>query len=59
MEFRKIFTKDHNYQDKIDDFLTSPVYGIGIFALVMFLVLDISQSTFGPWVADVLVGWID
>ena len=59
VEFRKIFTKDHNYQDKIDDFLTSPVYGIGIFALVMFLVFDISQSTFGPWVADVLVGWID
>ena len=59
VEFRRIFTKDHNYQDKIDDFLTSPVYGIGIFALVMFLVFDISQSTFGPWVADVLVGWID
>ena len=59
VELRRIFTKDHNYQDKIDDFLTSPVYGIGIFALVMFLVFDISQSTFGPWVADVLVGWID
>ena len=59
VEFRRIFTKDHNYQDKIDDFLTSPVYGIGIFALVMFLVFDISQSTFGPWVADMLVGWID
>ena len=59
VEFRRVFTRDHNYQDKMDDILTSPVYGIGIFALVMFLVFDISQSTLGPWVADVLVGWID
>ena len=59
VEFRKIFTKDHNYQDKIDNILTGPVAGIAIFAVVMFLVFDISQSTFGPWVADILVGWID
>ncbi len=59
VEFRTIFTREHNYQDKIDSIITSPVAGIPIFALVMFLVFDISQSTFGPWVADVLAGWIE
>ena len=59
VERRKVFTKDHNYQDKMDAILTSPVVGLPIFAFVMFLVFDISQSTLGPWVADVLVGWID
>ena len=59
VEKRKIFTKDFNYQDKIDAVLTSPVAGLPIFAFVMFLVFDVSQSTFGPWVADLLVGWIE
>ena len=59
VERRKVFTRDHNYQDKIDSVLTSPIAGLPIFAFVMFLVFDISQSTFGPWVADVLAGWIE
>ena len=59
VEKRKVFTRDHNYQDRIDSVLTNPVLGIGIFAAVMFLVFDISQSTLGPWLADTLVGWIE
>ncbi len=59
VEKRKVFTRDHNYQDRIDAVLTSPVAGLPIFAVIMFLVFDISQSTLGPWVADVLVGWIE
>ena len=59
VEKRKVFTREHNYQDKIDAVLTHPVTGLGFFALVMFLVFDISQSTFGPWVADILAGWIE
>ena len=59
VETRKIFTNIKNQQDKIDDILTNPVIGIPIFALIMFLVFDISQSTFGPFIADVLVGWIE
>ena len=59
VESRKILTREHNYQDKIDAVITGPIAGIPIFALVMFLVFDISQSTFGPWVADVLAGWIE
>ena len=59
VETRKVFTKDTNFQDKIDDILTHPVIGLIIFAVVMFLVFDISQSTLGPWLADTLVGWIE
>ena len=59
VETREVKTKDVNYQDKMDAILTHPVAGLGIFALVMFLVFDISQSTLGPWIADLLVGWIE
>jgi len=59
VEKRKVFTRDTNVQDKIDDILTNKWLGIPIFAVVMFLVFDISQSTLGPWLADVLVGWIE
>ena len=59
VETRKILTKDKNYQDKIDAVLTNKWLGIPIFAVVMFLVFDISQSSFGPLLADILVGWIE
>ena len=59
VETRKVFTKDENFQDKIDEILTNRWLGIPIFAVVMFLVFDISQSSFGPFLADVLVGWIE
>ena len=59
VEQRKVLTKDINYQDKIDAVLTNKWVGIPIFAVIMFLVFDISQSTFGPWLADWLVGWIE
>ena len=59
VETRKVFTKDINVQDKIDEVITNPAIGLVIFAAVMFLVFDISQSTFGPWLADILVGWIE
>ena len=59
VEKRQVYTKDVTVQDKLDAFLTHPVAGLGIFALVMFLVFHISQSTLGPWLADTLVGWIE
>ncbi len=59
VETRKILTKDKSYQDKIDAVLTNKWLGIPIFAVVMFLVFDISQSTFGPMLADILAGWIE
>jgi len=59
VETRKFLTKNFNFQDKIDKVITHPILGLLIFAGVMFLVFDISQSTFGPWLADVLVAWIE
>ena len=59
VEQRKILTKELNYQDKIDAFLTNKWLGIPIFAFIMFLVFDISQSSFGPFLADALVVWIE
>ena len=44
VETRKVFTKDKNVQDKIDAVLTHPVFGLIIFAAVMFLVFHISQA---------------
>ena len=59
VEKRTVFTKDRTFQDTIDDILTRPLIGLAIFAVVMFLVFDLSQSTLGPWIADMLVGWIE
>lgn len=59
VETRKILTKDIGIGDKIDKIITSPWLGIPIFALVMFLVFYISQTTVGTWIADWLVGWIE
>ena len=59
VETRKVLTKERNFQDKIDDILTNKWLGLPIFALVMFLVFDISQSSFGPFLADTLVGWLE
>ena len=52
VETRKVLTKDKNYQDKIDDVLTNKWLGIPIFAVVMFLVFQISQAWVGPWIAE-------
>ncbi len=52
VEIRKILTKDRNIGDKIDDVLTNKWLGIPIFAVVMFLVFQISQSWLGAWIAE-------
>ncbi len=52
VEKRKIFTKDHNFQDKIDGVLTHPIGGLAIFAAIMFLVFQISQAWLGVWIAE-------
>lgn len=43
VETRKVLTKDKNFGDKIDAILTNKWLGIPIFAVVMFLVFQISQ----------------
>ena len=59
VENRKVFTKDKNAQDALDEVLTHPAAGLAIFAGVMFLVFQLSQAWVGPWIADTLVGWIE
>ena len=52
VESRTVRTRDRNYQDKIDAVLTHPLAGLPIFAIVMFLVFQISQAWVGPWIAE-------
>lgn len=59
VESRKVLTKDRNINDKIDAVLTNKFAGILIFAVVMFLVFQISQVWVGPFIADTLVGWFE
>ena len=60
VETRRVFTKDKNFQDKIDDVLTNKWLGIPIFAAIMFLVFQISQAWLGVWIAEgVKVGQVE
>ena len=59
VEKRKVLTKDKNFQDKIDSVITHKIIGIPIFAVIIFLVFYISQSTIGTYIADWLVAWIE
>ena len=52
VEKREIKTSEVTVGDKIDDVLTNKWLGIPIFAAVMFLVFQISQSWLGAWIAD-------
>ena len=52
VESRTVRTRDINYQDKIDEILTHPIVGLPIFAIVMFLVFQISQAWLGVWIAE-------
>ncbi len=59
VERRKIKTSDKNQQDALDAVLTHPIGGIAIFAVVMYLVFQISQAWVGPLLADTLVAWLE
>ena len=59
VENRKVLTKDKTFGDKIDAVLTNKWLGIPIFAVVMFLVFQISQNWIGTPLADLLVGWLE
>jgi ferrous iron transport protein B len=52
VETRKIFTKDRNIGDDIDEILTNKWLGIPIFALIMWAVFWISQSGPGLWLSE-------
>ena len=52
VEERTVLTREKNKQDKIDTIITNKWVGLPIFAVVMFLVFQISQSWFGTWIAE-------
>ena len=52
VERRKVHAKDRTKQDKFDVLLTNRWVGIPFFALVMYLVFQISQVWVGPLFAD-------
>ncbi len=59
VESRKVSVREKNTTDAIDGILTNKYLGIPIFAVVMYLVFQISQTWVGPWVADGLVALIE
>lgn len=59
VETRKVLTKERGAGDIIDEVLTNKWAGIPIFAVVMFLVFQISQVWVGTPIADLLVAWLE
>lgn len=55
VETRAVLTRDKTISDQIDRVLTNKWLGIPIFAVVMFLVFQISQVWVGQPIADALV----
>lgn len=59
VELRKESSDKQNLNDRIDRIVANKYLGIPIFAVILYLVFSISQTTLGPFLADYLVGWID
>ena len=61
VEKRAVRTADRNAQDKLDAVVTHPVWGLLIFAAIMFGVFWLSQAEggLGIWLAGVLEGWME
>ncbi|MCL1949886.1 MAG: ferrous iron transporter B [Turicibacter sp.] len=59
VERRKVTANKQTKQDAVDRVVAHKWLGFPIFALIMWTVFSISQSSVGPFFADTLVGWID
>lgn len=59
VEKRKVQSSEITKQDMADRILAHKWLGLPIFAVVMWAVFAVSQTYVGPFVADILVGWID
>ena len=59
VEKRKTLTREKRSDDTIDAILTNKILGIPIFAVVMYLVFQISQVWVGTPIADYLVAGIE
>ncbi len=52
VETRRVHSRDRGIGDRIDRVLTNRFLGIPIFAVVMLLVFQISQTWLGAWIAE-------
>ena len=59
VESRSDNSKECSFTDAIDNVILHPAIGILIFAVIMWFVFYISQTTLGTWLADILAGLID
>lgn len=59
VEKRKVAADEHTLWDKIDNIITNKFIGMPLFAVIMWLVFDLSQSRIGKFLAEWLVGYID
>ena len=59
VESRGDNSKERGFTDSIDNVILHPAIGILIFAVIMWFVFYISQTTLGTWLADILAGFID
>ena len=59
VEKRKVLTREKSSDDAIDAVLTNKILGIPIFAVVMYLVFQISQVWVGKPIANYLVAGIE
>ena len=59
VERRKVASHLQTRQDAIDRIVAHKIWGIPIFAAVIYGVFSISQGYLGPFLADFLVGYID
>ncbi len=58
-EQRRVASASQTRQDAVDRVVAHKFWGIPIFALVIYVVFSVSQSSLGPFLADFFVGWID
>ncbi|MDK2962210.1 MAG: ferrous iron transport protein [Eubacteriaceae bacterium] len=59
VEVRQVESAKETWQDRVDRIVAHKIWGIPIFAAVIYAVFSLSQSYLGPFLADFLVGWID
>ena len=59
VENRIIRVHEETLEDKVDNFVTNPIIGTGLFVLIMSFIFDLSINKLGPLVADTLVGYIE
>ncbi|MCT4660855.1 MAG: ferrous iron transporter B [Tissierellales bacterium] len=59
VENKKLDVNKQTKQDAVDRIVAHKWLGLPIFALIMWAVFSISQTHVGPYIAEVLGGWID